>query len=300
MKYIDLHCDALTKEGVAAVSKESLSAGGCALQCFAAFIDPRKQEGFARALALADAFDAMCEKAGFSRYGAPADRAPYALLTVEGGEAIEGSLEKLEALYRRGVRMMTLTWNFPNALGFPCGDPEKTIEGVGHFGGLTPFGRTAVERMAELGMLVDVSHGSDRLVEDVADVLGHTPFVASHSGARSAYAHPRNLTDAAIRRVAESGGVVGLCLVPEFLAGDTTYAGQKKAFFAHVRRVLQAGGEDVLAFGSDFDGAPQNPYIPTPAAAPRLFEDLTEEFSFRLAEKLLFSNPSRLLAAPPP
>ncbi len=301
MKYIDLHCDALTKEGVAAVSRESLSAGGCALQCFAAFIDPRRQEGFARAMELADAFDAMCAREHFSACSALSAQTARtaAMLTVEGGEAIEGSLEKLGALFSRGVRMMTLTWNFPNALGFPCApqDPEKSTYGVGRFGGLTPFGRAAVEAMAALGMLVDVSHGSDRLVRDVAEVLhGRAPFVASHSGARGAYAHPRNLTDGAVRAIAESGGVVGLCLVPGFLAEDRTAMGQRTAFIAHVSRLLKAGGEEVLALGSDFDGAPPNPYVSSPAEIPRLAEDLAEAFSPRVAEKLLFSNAARVLA----
>lgn len=162
--------------------------------------------------------------------------------------------------------------------------------------GLTSFGRAAVERMAELGMLVDVSHGSDALLFDVAATLKrtHTPFVASHSGARAVFPHPRNLSDEGIRAVAESGGVIGLCFVPAFLTDDGTAAGNREAILAHARHIVRVGGEDALALGSDFDGAPENPYLQDAASLPRLYDDLCAIFSPHVAQNAFFSNALRV------
>ena len=290
MKYIDLHADALTKEGVRSVTKESLSAGNCLLQCFAAFVDGTKGEGFARAISLCDTFDEMCLKNSFNpvRGGAEIDSERInALLTVEGGEAVGDDLENLAVLYERGVRMMTLTWNQSNKIGAANGTA----------GGLTPFGRDCVERMCDMGMLVDVSHGSDGLLSDVAVVCKRkgAPFVASHSNARAVFFHSRNLTDRGIRAVAESGGVVGLCFVEKFLAADGSAERQRAAILAHARHIVNVGGEDVLALGSDFDGALENPYVKSPADLPKLLFDLEKTFGARVAEKIACKNALRVL-----
>ena len=109
-----------------------------------------------------------------------------ALLTVEGGEACEGSIEKLHVLYEQGVRMMTLTWNYPNEIGYP-NLPRNTagfpyVPDTEH--GLTAFGIECVKEMERMGMIIDVSHLSDA---GFYDVLRYTekPFVASHSNARA-------------------------------------------------------------------------------------------------------------------
>ncbi len=289
MNYIDLHCDALTTEGVAVVCGESLKRGGCALQCFAAFVDGTKGEGYARATALCDQFDGMCDREGLTAVRGASDLAAggRAMLTVEGGEAVEGSLEKLHALFARGVRMMGLTWNRDNALGAANGSP----------GGLTAFGRACVERMCGMKMLADVSHGSDGLVFDVAKICREkgAPFVASHAGAREVFPHPRNLTDGGIRAVAESGGVVGLYFVGKFLAETQSAEGQRAAIFAHARHIMKAGGEDVLALGSDFDGAAPNAYVASPADMPKLLFDLEKAFGARVAEKIAYKNALRTL-----
>ena len=175
MKYIDLHCDALTKtEGVFQVTREKLKEGGCLLQCFAAFIEGTENR-FARTAALAETFQAMCRLEGYNVVRSFSDlRADRinAMFTVEEGGAVEGSIEKLEALYACGARMLTLTWNYPNEIGYPnfpdydavlMRAPQGGIRGGGSpylretVLGLTPFGFEAVERMQQLGMIVDVS-----------------------------------------------------------------------------------------------------------------------------------------------
>lgn len=305
MKYIDLHCDALTTEGVLQVTKENLRKGGCLLQCFAAFIHERDNR-FERTLALAEKFDALCKREDFHpvRKGTDIkDGKLNAMFTVEEGGAIEGSLEKLEKLYERGVRMMTLVWNYPNEIGFPnfpdyeglkSGRTSPYVREKER--GLTSFGRQAVERMCEQKMLVDVSHGSDRLAEDVAAICKEKgmPFVASHSGAAEVCPWARNLEDKQIRLIADCGGVVGLDFCADFTSSDQTPEGQRAALLAHAEHILRTGGEDVLAIGSDFDGIPENPYLKNPAHLPSFFEELAKKFGERIAEKIASGNVLRV------
>ena len=111
-----------------------------------------------------------------------------------------------------GARMMTITWNFPNELGFPNGKdesvtPARAIPDTVH--GLTETGIAFVQEMERLGMIIDISHLNDA---GIWDVFRYTrkPFVASHSNARALAGHPRNLTDEMIRALADRGGVAGI------------------------------------------------------------------------------------------
>lgn len=297
MKYCDLHSDTLTAEGEKQVTVRRLEEGGCALQCFAAFISARENR-FRQAVSLADSFYAFCErekikpvtKAGEMGLGV------NALLTVEEGGAIEGSLEKLAYLYGRGVRMMTLTWNYENEIGFPCFPDYEglftgkfTLKDREEKRGLKPFGFECVEKMNELGMIVDVSHGSDKLVKDVA-ASSKKPFVASHSGARTAFDCARNLTDEGIKLIADSGGVVGLDFCADFLSVDLSAEGQREALLRHARAIVNAGGEDCLALGSDFDGIPENPYLKNPSYVPDFLRLLSKEFGEERTEKFALKN----------
>lgn len=297
MKYFDLHSDTLTAEGEKQITEERLERGGCALQCFAAFVSAR-ENGFRQAASLVDSFYAFCEKEKIKPVVSAGGMGAgvNALLTVEEGGAIEGSLEKLAYLYGRGVRMMTLTWNYENEIGFPAfPDFERLLAGKRSFTereeerGLKPFGFECVEKMNELGMIIDVSHGSDKLVKDVAS-SSKKPFIASHSGARAALDCARNLTDEGIRLIAESGGVVGLYFCADFLSPDLSAEGQKEAILRHARAIVNAGGEDCLAFGSDFDGIPENPYLKNPSRMPDLLSLLEGEFGEEKTEKFAYKN----------
>lgn len=303
MKYCDLHSDTLTAEREKQITKERLDAGGCALQCFAAFISARENR-FRQALSLTDSFYDFCKREeirpvkGADELGGGVN----ALLTVEDGGAIEGSLEKLIALYERGVRMMTLTWNYENEIGFPAfPDYEGLLVGKRSFSereeerGLKPFGYECVEKMNELGMIIDVSHGSDKLVKDVA-ACSKKPFIASHSGARTALDCARNLTDEGIKLIADSGGVVGLYFCADFLSSDLSEEGQKEALLRHARAIVNAGGEDCLALGSDFDGIPENPYLKNPSYMPDFLSLLAGEFGEGRAEKFAYRNFIRVLS----
>lgn len=288
-----MHCDALTVEGVANVTKENLIAGGCLLQCFAAFV---KRGGYPRFCTLADDFDAFCVRAGYhkvTRAGEIKGDEVNAMLTVEGG-AFE-TLEELDGLYSRGVRMAGLVWNTPTAAGYPnfpdyaglCAGRVSPSERETEYG-LTAFGREAVERMFARGMLVDVSHASDKLFWEVA-AYGR-PFVATHSDAAAVHDRARNLTDAQLRAVADCGGVVGLNFCMDFLSDDKSAEGQRQALFAHARHILSVAGEDALALGSDFDGIPPNSFLPDPSYMPALLQLFADGFGSRVAEKIAAEN----------
>ena len=117
--------------------------------------------------------------------------------------------------------------------------------------GLKPFGIAVVERMNELGMMIDVSHLSDGGFWDVLK-YSKKPVVASHSNARALCNHPRNLTDDMIRALAEKGGVAGVNFYPAFVHESHKITAENLA--DHVEYMYRKGGEDFVAMGTDFDG----------------------------------------------
>ena len=194
-----------------------------------------------------------------------------AMLTVEEGAVIKGSMKHLEELYCMGVRMMTLTWNYENEIGYPNVDLLRVKkEEITHPGfvpetekGLTDFGREVVEKMQDMGMIVDVSHLSDAGYYDVLS-CSKKPFVASHSNARSVCGHVRNMTDDMIRKLSRHGGVMGLNFCADFMetVPEGTYnPGSLDAAVRHARHIVNVGGLEVLGLGSDFDGISTNEAI---------------------------------------
>ncbi len=169
-----------------------------------------------------------------------------AFLTVEEGGIINGCMERLEDIFRRGVRLITPMWNYENCFGFPNSRDSRIMEQ-----GLKPFGKEAVEYAGQLGMIVDVSHASDGSFADIME-CATGPVAASHSNCRALCDHPRNLTDEMIRKLAGAGGVAGLNLYGLFLEGKRE--SRLEAMTAHIRHMLRVGGSGFPAIGTDFDG----------------------------------------------
>ena len=165
-----------------------------------------------------------------------------ALLTVEGGEVLEGELRILRILYRLGVRSLCLTWNNRNEIADGVAEQEGR--------GLTDFGRKVVKEMNKLGMIIDLSHIAEKGFWEVLE-LSDVPVIASHSNSRAIWDHPRNLTDEQIKGIAQKNGLIGLNFVSEFIGAPA--AGMKK-LLEHIDHILELVGDDYLAFGSDFDG----------------------------------------------
>lgn len=167
-----------------------------------------------------------------------------AILTVEGGAVLAGDLANVQYLHSCGVRMMTLTWNGTCELG-----DGAMVE---HPKGLTDFGKAVIPEMEKYGIVIDISHASERLFYDVAEIAKKT-FVASHSNAKDVCHHPRNLTREQFTVIQQSGGLVGLNFHPPFLSENGV--AKVDDIIRHAEYFLSLGGENVLAIGSDFDGA---------------------------------------------
>jgi len=203
------------------------------------------------------------------------------MLTVEEGAVCKGEIGKLHHLYDMGVRMLTLTWNYPNELGFPNMDRRRR-ENADYFftpdtqGGLTDKGREFVSEMEGLGMIVDVSHLSDAGFYDVLEMTGK-PFVASHSNARAVCGCVRNLSDDMIRKLAERGGCTGLNFYADFLkvvpVGESN-PGAMEDLVRHAMHITNLGGIEVLGLGSDFDGIDTNEALPGVQSMGILWEAL--------------------------
>lgn len=169
-----------------------------------------------------------------------------AILTVEEGGILNGRMERLEELFRQGVRLLTPLWNYENCFGFPNSKEKETMNQ-----GLKTFGKEAVEYAGKLGMIVDVSHASDGSFSDILDCAAGS-VVASHSNCRALCDHPRNLTDEMIKRLANAGGVAGLNFFGAFLEGGRI--SRLEAMTAHIQHMLRVGGSGFPAIGTDFDG----------------------------------------------
>lgn len=306
--YIDLHCDTLSlafrksRPDIldfpdAMLDGKRLKQAGCMAQFFAIFMPQPEDEGRFPPISDDDYISALVEIFQNSLrdalvVGELTDLQKISgFLTLEDGRAVDGSLEKLERFYDMGIRLITLTWNYPNCLGFPNSFDRTAMEQ-----GLTPFGRDAVVRMQELGMLVDVSHLSDGGFWDVAE-LCKQPFVASHSNCRSLSPHPRNLTDEMIRALADRGGIMGVNFCPAFLTHDiTSKESRVEDLVRHLRHMINVGGEDCPAIGSDLDGIDGNIQLGSAEKIPLLFEALEASgFTSAQIEKIAWKNSLRVL-----
>ncbi|HWR13686.1 MAG TPA: dipeptidase [Terriglobales bacterium] len=168
------------------------------------------------------------------------------LMGVEGGHAIENDIRILRNFYRLGVRYMTLTWANTNEWADSSGDLDKPE--VQHHNGLTDFGREVVREMNRLGMMVDVSHVSDKTFWDVIETT-KAPVIASHSSARALNSHLRNMTDDMLRAVAKNNGVVMVNFYSGFIDEDyrKAYEAQKPEREKAVQEMkdhLRAQGQD--------------------------------------------------------
>lgn len=306
MNIIDLHCDTIDrlldtngilKKNNFSIDMEKLKKGNSMAQFFAMYVSLHTVEDPLRhCLNMIDKFYneidnndeislATNYKSLMSNYN---NDKISAFLTIEEGGVLGGSLSNLRNFYRLGVRLITLTWNFENELGYPNALPEcKDM-------GLKKFGIEVVEEMNRLGMIIDVSHLSDGGFYDVAK-YSNKPFIASHSNARSLCSHKRNLTDDMIRILGEKGGITGLNFEKGFL--NDNGKGNIKDMINHVKHIVKIGGEDVIALGTDFDGiSPDGLEIANMGEIDKLISALKKEgFSESFIDKFAYKNALRVI-----
>jgi membrane dipeptidase len=192
------------------------------------------------------------------------------ILGVEGGHALEGDIANLPRLYRRGVRLVTLTWNNSNEFARSC----MAMDGSRR--GLTRLGRQAVRLMNRLGIIIDLSHASSRTFAEVLEA-STAPVICSHSGCHALRRFPRNLTDRQLRELGRAGGMVGIVFLPYFIRRDQTKVTLDHVV-DHIEHAASVAGIDSVGIGSDFDGFGDPPPIgledvsKMPALAARLRE----------------------------
>lgn len=316
---IDMHCDTIHAlhrnggqllENQLAIDIPKLRQGNYLLQNFAMFVyNDEQTDPYQECLALYDCFCKQMELAA-------AEIRPVttveeiennqkegllsALLTIEEGAVCQGKIEILKEFYEKGVRMMTLTWNFENEIGFPnciVDKDGKRKPFANETEGLKPCGFEIIEAMEEMGMIVDVSHLSDAGFWDVVSKL-KVPFVASHSNSREICPHPRNLTDSMLRALGEKGGVSGLNLYGAFVNPLLT-SGQEDCrvedLLKHAHRMADKGGIDCVALGTDYDGFDGDCELPHAGYMERLPEYLHKSgFTWDEVDKITYKNVLRV------
>jgi membrane dipeptidase len=205
---------------------DSAKQGNLDAQFFSIWVDPRQYPANASARRTLELIDATLEQVRRApdklklcvtsdEILAAHSQGRFAVLMgIEGGHSIENSLGLLRNYYRLGVRYMTLTWSNSNDWADSSGDIDDPT--VKHHNGLAPFGRQVIAEMNRLGMMVDVSHVSDKTFWDVIEIT-RAPIIASHSSARAVTKAPRNLTDDMIRAIAKTNGIVMVNFYPAFI-----------------------------------------------------------------------------------
>ena len=210
-----------------------------------------------------------------------------AILTVEGGTPIGNDLSVVDEMAADGVRMLTLTWNGPNTIASGHNVPDQ---------GITEFGAKAVRALEDNGIIVDVSHLNDKGFSDLLGIATK-PFVASHSNVRAVCPHKRNLTDDQFRAIRDLGGIVGLNYYTHFVhpeygsgASVTTQNTTFEHLCMHVEHMLDLGGEDTLALGSDYDGSDVPTWLDGCEKVMTFHDMFEERFGKTIATKVFAAN----------
>jgi len=188
----------------------------------------------------------QAELAAFLKSYQPGAGKVAGILGIEGAHALEAKLENLDELYAAGFRMIGLTHFFDNAVGGSAHGMEQ--------GSLTELGKAVIVKMESLGILVDLAHVSKTAIDD-ALALVTKPIVISHTGVKGTCNNNRNLSDDQLKRIANTGGVVGIGFWPTAVCGKNAMAIAKA--IAYTVKVI---GADHVGLGSDFDGAVPVPF----------------------------------------
>lgn len=305
MKFIDLHCDTAMKifdknlelkNNTCSIDIEKLKKGNSLGQVFAFFVeltevdDPytyfnEMYDYFINQIKINNDSIAIVKDIRELRQ-AEKNNKIGAFLSIEEGQVIGNKLERLQKVYNKGIRIITLTWNFENDLGYPNAGFKYRDRG------LKKNGIEAVKICEELGILPDASHLSDGGFYDLIKYC-RKPFIVTHSNSRSITNHPRNLTDDMIKLLGNKGGVMGINFCSEFLGENSISTVEE--MICHIKHIRNVGGIDVISLGSDFDGIENEVEIKNASEFDKLYYGLKKEnFSDEDIEKIFNKNVLRL------
>ncbi|MDF2713394.1 MAG: rane dipeptidase [Paenibacillus sp.] len=263
LKIFDAHCDVLSKllenpeldfahgrEGLDVTLERMLSAGIC-VQNFAVYLPQRWSSEFMHVLESIDLFHErilshpqmrFIRTKSDLRLAWNGDRIG-ALLSLEGVDSLHGNLSYLRILYHLGVRTVGITWNRANWAADGVLEPRK--------GGFTSPGLDLIKECNRLGLIMDVSHLSEKGFWELIEA-SHKPVIASHSNSSEICPRLRNLSDAQIGSLIQTGGVMGITFVPPFVSGEQPVSMDQ--ILLHIDHVCAMDGKRHIGFGSDFDG----------------------------------------------
>jgi len=290
MKLFDLHCDTLL---CAYLAGKELSGNGLHVDLERA----KDFEEYRQVLAVfsEDHLDGDSCYAQFDRVMDYYERLPrpipsfHPIIGVEGGKLLMGDLARLDHLYERGVRILTLVWGEVSCMG-----------GAFHTDvGLSEFGEQVVRRCFALGIVPDLSHASDPMIDRVLTLAEQErrAVIASHSNFRAICPHKRNLTDEQALRIARLGGVIGVNLVIPHLCSGKEHC-DIDAVIDHIEYGIRLCGRDAVALGCDMDGtAPLPDGIEGVGDLPKLYEKLANRLgSLDLADAVFYENAKKALS----
>jgi microsomal dipeptidase-like Zn-dependent dipeptidase len=235
----------------------------------------------------------------------PDPQRPVALIhAIEGGHTLEGKIANLDLLFQRGVVYMTLAHFFPNEIVSPTFPWPEYLQQFDWFQderdltlGLTAFGEQVIERMIELGMLIDISHCTPPARARIYDIVGNrAPLIASHIGAYDINPDPYNLKDWEVKKIADSGGVIGIIFMNYWLMPRESTRGLN-VITQTLRKFSSIAGENHIGLGTDFDGFTEPPSdLLNTAHLPRLTQRLLAEgFTADQVTKILGGNALRVI-----
>ncbi|MFF2482573.1 dipeptidase [Paenibacillus sp. NPDC058071] len=305
-RVVDFHCDALSKlllngdlsfqgasNGELDVTYERLKAAGTALQVFAIYV-PESMNGpiepILESISRFHSHVLACPDMLFVRSKSDlrqclSEGKIGAMLSLEGVDGLKGNLSLVQIMYELGVRAAGLTWNYTNWAADGVMEPRG--------GGLTGKGKRMVAECDRLGILVDVSHLSERAFWDVADAAERT-IIASHSNAKAVLDHPRNLTDDQVKAIIALQGLLGVTFVPWFVA-DKASVGIDDVL-RHVEHLCELGGENHIMLGSDFDGIDRYvQQLTHPGQTPLLRDALLKRYTEGQTDAFMAGNALRFL-----
>lgn len=309
MYYIDGHCDTLSKtldekksllENDLQFSFNKAIKTGGGIQILASFVDTKfltsENAGFERCNNIINNLKQFennnkCKiliKNKNELIEAITQKQTKVIFSIENGAAISGKLENIDYFYNQGVRIMSITWNDDNELG--CG--ARTKNDIG----LSNLGVQYVKKLNDIGIIIDISHTSEKTFWDTLKISEKT-VVATHSNVYELCKNSRNLKDDQIKAIAKNGGIIGICFYSDFL--NSKKRATVEDIVNHIKYIRDLVGIDYIGLGSDFDGMSVNETALGVENIGKIdniiYELRKQDFSDKEIEKIMWKNWERVL-----